>query len=205
MERAGSFRQTLGAPCREIAKLCRQPTDRRHHFSSRHPRKRVIKYSRDAGDEPRSRGVLDTPLSRSMTTVCEAARRATLANRRGDLLLLVAFIKPTYRSSARGGAAGRRDRPASDMKVQSQPMPTCSDSYPRCAIARGGNIRLFVTDAVHGHKLICGKTFAEHCGAIQNISNLGHRNIWKQRRAAFIRPIAFIDLPPIACLAALRC
>jgi hypothetical protein len=33
-----------------------------------HPRKRVIQYSRDGGDELRSRGVLDAPLSRGMTT-----------------------------------------------------------------------------------------------------------------------------------------
>jgi hypothetical protein len=37
-----------------------------HIFGRRHPRKRVIQYSRGNYDEPRSGGVLDTPLSRSM-------------------------------------------------------------------------------------------------------------------------------------------
>jgi hypothetical protein len=66
------------------------------------------------------------------------------------------------------------------MKVQSQPMPTRSDSIRDVRLLGGGNIRLFVTDAVHGNKLICGKTFAEHGGVIQNISDFGNRNIWKQ-------------------------
>src|SRR6202035_5745719 len=49
-----------------------------------HPRKRVIQYSRDAGDKPRSRGVLDTPLSRSMTVECGSSR----ASRPHRLLLI---------------------------------------------------------------------------------------------------------------------
>jgi len=31
-----------------------------HNITCHHPRKRVIQYSRDVNDEPRSRGVLDT-------------------------------------------------------------------------------------------------------------------------------------------------
>src|SRR6202035_5233355 len=45
--------------------------------SCRHQRKRVIQYSRDVSDESRSRGVLDTPLSQSMTTSCGARARHT--------------------------------------------------------------------------------------------------------------------------------
>jgi hypothetical protein len=38
-----------------------------------HPRKRVIQYSRDAGDKPRGRCVLDIPHARGMTTVSGVA------------------------------------------------------------------------------------------------------------------------------------
>src|SRR3981189_1375326 len=48
----------------------------RHVISSRHhPRKRVIQYSRAAAMESRSRGVLDTPLSRVMTAYAPLAFR----------------------------------------------------------------------------------------------------------------------------------
>ena len=47
----------------------RQAADmQRHHVRCHHPRKRVIQYSRALAIEPRSRGVLDTPLSRSTTS-----------------------------------------------------------------------------------------------------------------------------------------
>src|ERR1700722_12831847 len=56
----------------------------RHISSCHHPRKRVIQYSRDAGDCLRGRGVLDTPLSRGMTAVCEGAIAPT-RSRNGDV------------------------------------------------------------------------------------------------------------------------
>jgi hypothetical protein len=53
-----------------------------------HPRKRVIQYSRDAGGQSRSRGVLDTPLSRGMTAVCEG-RAARLIRPTGNSCMAV--------------------------------------------------------------------------------------------------------------------
>src|SRR5882757_2257624 len=48
----------------------------RHVISSRHhSRKRMIQYSRAAAMESRSRGVLDTPLSRGMTAYAPLAFR----------------------------------------------------------------------------------------------------------------------------------
>jgi hypothetical protein len=35
---------------------------RSHYHGCHHPRKRVIQYSRDAGNQSKGRGVLDTPL-----------------------------------------------------------------------------------------------------------------------------------------------
>jgi hypothetical protein len=49
--------QNSGATCRENA-------DVRHH-----PRRRMIQYSEEPVIDPRTRGVLDTPPSRSMTAV----------------------------------------------------------------------------------------------------------------------------------------
>ncbi len=47
------------------------------HSSRHHPRKRVIQYSEAPMMKSKSRGVLDTPLSRSMTAICETAKRST--------------------------------------------------------------------------------------------------------------------------------
>src|ERR1700752_3444381 len=60
--------------------------------SRHHPRKRVIQYSRDGGDQPGSRGVLDAPLSRGMTPVAELQLRCSARQQ----LPVVALLLPVH-------------------------------------------------------------------------------------------------------------
>jgi hypothetical protein len=71
-----------GIPCalceegrKFLAKPCaRMRRDRETMPNCHHPRRRVIQYSRNVSNESRSRGVLDAPPSRGMTTVVWSGR-----------------------------------------------------------------------------------------------------------------------------------
>src|ERR1700693_4946868 len=94
--RGGWLLHNSGTSCRVIASVYLFPgwltfesvathCVRMRHISICHPPgKRVIQYSRDAGDCLRGRCVLDTPLSRGMTAVCGGAI-APPRSRNGDV------------------------------------------------------------------------------------------------------------------------
>src|SRR5580700_467999 len=59
-----------------------------------HPRKRVIQYAKGLQIELIGRGVLDTPLSRGMTTVPERQRRKQIKEQKYEATIAVEALDP---------------------------------------------------------------------------------------------------------------